>query len=403
MSRLDNRLRFQIEKTGLAKWIIGVCKKNKIKFVTLLQQICIPSILSKKDSIICSKIGIDKILTFVLTSLHLIEMNDKFFKIIILSLSKESGLQIKTVFDKLGKIKQISSYLILKPDFFKKIILSLNVTQYKKLIILTPNCVKSSLIQKNIKIDMIVFEDFGLTIQYYSVACVKNLICLFHFNRILIFINLLSKRIKFLKKLCCLKSAFYFLKNENTDLKVRNIIHMYLFCPFSLKINCILILLKFGYNFSFEKKNKHNSLIIFVSSRKICEKLFSHFKRILKVGKLCRGMNFFTKLLTLQMLECKKITALICSDSENIKLNLLVSNCIINYDFPVDLRTYLHRIDKYVQCKNNSFFINLISKMEIFRFYFLKKKFNTKFKRICLNWKRFRLYVKDSCLFNKHF
>nr|UXY86868.1 transcription factor protein [Cryptomonas paramecium] len=401
MIRFDNESCFQIEKSGLAKWIVCVCKKNRIRFITLLQQICIPSILSKRDSIIYSKIGINKILTFVLTSLHLIEMNHNFFRIIILTLNKESGLQIKAIFDKLGRIKQISSYLISKPDFFEKIILSLNRIQSKKLIILTSNCTKLYSIQKNIKIDMTIFEDFDLISQYQPITWIKNLICSFYFNRVLIFINSLSKKIKFLKAFCYSKPVFYFLKKENFYSKMHNIIHMYLFCPFSLKISYILILLKLNYYYFFEKKNRYNGLIIFTSSRKICEKLFLHLKKILKIGKLHRGMSFFSKLITLQMLECKKITALICSDSENLKLNFLISNCVINYDFPMDLGTYLCRMYKYVQYKNKSFFINLISKTEIFRFYFLKKKFGIRFKKIHLSRKWFRLYIKNNDSFHK--
>ncbi len=103
-----------LDKIGLAKWIVNECIKNKIFCATPVQQACIPPILDRKDLIVYSKTGTGKTLTFILPILQLIDLHQIFFSVFILVPTRELGLQINDTFNRLGKIKKISSFFLFK-------------------------------------------------------------------------------------------------------------------------------------------------------------------------------------------------------------------------------------------------------------------------------------------------
>ena len=111
---------FSFDKLGLADWIISECKQHKIVFASSVQQTCIPPILDRKDLIVYSKTGTGKTFTFILPLLHLIDLNQINFTTFIIIPTRELGLQLADIVNKLGKIKKISGYFLSKcQNFFK--------------------------------------------------------------------------------------------------------------------------------------------------------------------------------------------------------------------------------------------------------------------------------------------
>lgn len=375
-----------INKIGLSKWIINECNKNEIFSATPVQQACIPPILNRKDLIVYSKTGTGKTLTFILPILHLIDLHQISFNVFILVPTRELGLQINDTFNRLGKIKKISSCFLFKTKFYFYLADDKSyLIKNERVFITTLRYLYQMLNQKtnNKKINMLIIDESDLILDKKSDILIEKIFSRFDIEQILLFAASIHEKFSVLYKLQYCKSIFYYQEKKNRYFGFSNIRQEYLFCPSFLKIFYTEIILK--YKFKFFPKRKNFTLsgsIIFVASKKKCEKLFLFFKKIfVRVGRLHSNMESITRLLTMQMLISGKINLLICTDLGHRGLDCSFIDLVINYDFPKNINTYIHRAGRVGRFEKNGHCINLISPEDIPYFHFLEQKIGCKIKK----------------------
>lgn len=124
----------KFSELGLERWLVKICKKRNLIFPTIIQQVCIPPALSKKDLLVFSSPGSGKTLAFLLPVLHLTnKMECNLFSTILIP-TKEIGFSIYTLFNDLGKVKKINCRLLEKNFFCEE-----NVKIGVNCLIVTPN------------------------------------------------------------------------------------------------------------------------------------------------------------------------------------------------------------------------------------------------------------------------
>nr|UXY87796.1 transcription factor protein [Cryptomonas curvata] len=379
--------RICLNKLGLAIWIINECKKNMIYFASSVQQTCIPPILDRKDLIVYSKTGTGKTLTFILPLLHLINLNQINFSTIILIPTRELGLQISDIINKLGKIKKISGFFLSKQQNFLKIKNEkTSFLRNKKTFITTLNFLYQIVTyqKKKKKINMLIIDESDLVINLKLDFLIEKILSMICTEQTLLFASIVNKKLNLLNKLCYKKYLFCYQEKKNEYIEFPNTEQSYIFSPIFLKIFYIETILKRKPQFFTDLKNAFlNISIIFVSSKKTCEYLYNTLKKVFtRVGRLHSKMSIVSRLLTMQMLISKKLNILICTDLGNRGLDCPSIDLVINYNFPKNINTYINRVGRACRFGKNGYCINLISDNEIDNFHCLERKIGFKIKKI---------------------
>ena len=116
---------FNMKSTGLCSWIVKSCERKNIIHATSIQQTIIPIIISRKDSLLFSRTGTGKTLSFILPLLHIHYLNPQNCFINVIVPTKELGVQIYQTYNILGQEKRIIGIFIGKNitghNFKKKI------------------------------------------------------------------------------------------------------------------------------------------------------------------------------------------------------------------------------------------------------------------------------------------
>ena len=115
---------FKLKNTGLCSWIVKNCEKKNIIYATSIQQTIIPSIISAKDSLLFSRSGTGKTLSFILPLIHIHYLNHQNCFISIIVPTKELGIQIYQTYNLLAQGGKIFGVFINKKT--TPIILNIN-------------------------------------------------------------------------------------------------------------------------------------------------------------------------------------------------------------------------------------------------------------------------------------
>ena len=213
---------------------------------------------------------------------------------------------------------------------------------------------------------------------------IEKVFSTFNIEQLLLFGATINKNIDVLFTFCYKKLVFYYVDKKNQFLEFSNIKQGYIFSPSFLKVFYTEIILKNKYKFCQNKENKYlNGSVIFVASKKTCEKVYMILKKsLIKVGRLHGDMDIILRLLTMQMLMSKKINVLVCTDIGNRGLDYPFIDLVINYNFPKTTNAYIHRAGRVCRFNKKGHCINLISDVEIDKFHFLEQKTGFKIKKI---------------------
>nr|UXY87304.1 transcription factor protein [Cryptomonas sp.] len=375
---------WQMDYLGLARWIVNICRKIKICLATSVQQACIPPILDRKDVIALSGTGTGKTLTFLLPTLHLIEMDKIGFKVFILVPTRELGLQIYDSFNQLGKIKKISSFFLTRYKLFNKYTTTISsIFRKERTIITTPEYLKKILgrqrnrIKK--KISMFIIDESDLIFEIRTLSFIEKIFSKFKIQQTLLFAATMTKNLKILKKLSYCKNLFYFQEKQNQFLVFSKMKQEYLYCSHDSKIQYLKAIIKSRSKFFYTKNHTFKNTIIFVSSKKLCEKLFNDLKiTFVRIGRLHGNMDLITRILTMQTFVSGKINILICTDLGNRGIDCPFVDLVINFNFPKNISTYIHRSGRSGRFNRNGCCLSLIGQAEIPFLHFLENKIGMK-------------------------
>ncbi len=375
--------------------LLKVIKEIGYNQPTPIQSKCIPLLINGYSILGIAKTGSGKTAAYILPILN--NISNIFLNCLILVPTRELAIQIKNnfiLFSKYLKIKILSLYGGQKYN----IQLS-KLKENPNIIISTPGRLIDFIKRRNLinfnyikflvldEVDEMFCKGFINDVKFilsnikskYQIALFSATIC----NNI----RNIIKRFKLFPKEINLS-----LNNKNKNIP-KNIKQFYcLFYSYKDKINFLI---------NFLEIEKFKAAIIFVKTKSYTLKL-SNLLQIngYNCSALNGDMNQNLREKNINNLRNGKISILIATDIASRGLDINNVNLVINYDLPMDFKSYIHRIGRTGRADNLGKTILFISKKDMKFIYFLQKKLNIKINKIYSPNKNILLNIKIDKIIN---
>ena len=354
---------YKIKNIRLSSWIIEICKKKNIFYLTSTQQAIIPAIINGKDSIVFSRTGTGKTLSFILPLIDIeyIYFSNCFIGIITPTL--ELGVQIYETYNFIGRRKKISTILLdkkFKNHHFK---------EKKNCWVFTPFSINKFLNNNSLfpiyKRSILVFDEVDILIRPENFFLIKKITMKTVPSQINLFGVTNSNVFSYLGAFLYKKNIFFYNEKHNRFNFFSEIKHEYIYCKSQLKFKLLLILLKSRERNKIKWK-ENNPILIFTKNQKMCK----DFAEILKKNKIFTNnlhheMNDFQRILSVQMVKKGVTSNLITTDLASRGVNFSFMNFIVNLDIPTKTETYANRIGRIGRFKKKGYCLNIVNKHEI--------------------------------------
>ena len=129
-------------------------------------------------------------------------------------------------------------------------------------------------------------------------------------------------------------------------------------------------------------KKKKSTTIIFTSSKNLCEKLSENLiKNKMSIFKLHSGMDFSSRLITIQILKNSNSKTLVSTDIGSRGLDLSDVKYVINFNFPKIISTYFQRIGRTGRFFKKGYCLSFINQKEIYLLHLFEKHTGLKLKK----------------------
>ncbi len=377
--------------------LLKIIKEIGYSKPTLIQSKCIPLLLNGYDILGIAKTGSGKTASYILPILNSININ--FLQCLVLVPTRELAIQIKDnfiLFSKYLKLKILSLYGGQKYN----IQLS-KLKNNPNIIVSTPGRLidyikrKRNLINFN-NIKFLVLDEVDEMFCKGFINDVKFILSnITNKHQTALFSATICNNIKNIIKKFMLfpKEINLLINNKKNDSIPKNIKQYYcLFYSYKDKINFLI---------NFLEVEKFKAVIIFVKTKSYTLKLSNLLQTNgYNCSALNGDMNQNLREKNINNLRNGSINILIATDIAARGLDINNVNLVINYDLPIDLKYYVHRIGRTGRANNIGKTILFISKKDIKIIYFLQRKLNIKINKIYPPNKNILLNIRKNKIIN---
>eukprot|EP00262_Sarcandra_glabra_P000870 TRINITY_DN10915_c0_g2_i1.p1 TRINITY_DN10915_c0_g2~~TRINITY_DN10915_c0_g2_i1.p1 ORF type:complete len:478 (-),score=63.20 TRINITY_DN10915_c0_g2_i1:183-1616(-) len=352
--------------------LMGIYEKGFEK-PSPIQEESIPIALTGSDILARAKNGTGKTAAFCIPALEKIDQNKNAIQVIILVPTRELALQTSQVCKELGKHLKIQVMVTTGGTSLKDDIMRLY--QPVHLLVGTPGRILD-LVRKGVCVltdcSMLVMDEADKLLSQEFQPLVEQLISFLPANRqILLFSATFPVTVKAFKDKFLRKS---YIINLMDELTLKGITQYYAFVEERQKVHCLNTLFS---------KLQINQSIIFCNSVNRVELLA---KKITELGYSC----FYIHAKMLQSHRnrvfhdfrngaCRN---LVCSDLFTRGIDIQAVNVVINFDFPKNSETYLHRVGRSGRFGHLGLAVNLITYEDRFNLYRIEQELGTEIKQI---------------------
>ncbi|THG00422.1 hypothetical protein TEA_019698 [Camellia sinensis var. sinensis] len=338
-----------------------------------IQEESIPIALTGSDILARAKNGTGKTAAFCIPALEKIDQDNNVIQVVILVPTRELALQTSQVCKELGKHLQIQVMVTTGGTSLKDDIMRLY--QPVHLLVGTPGRILD-LAKKGVCVlkdcAMLVMDEADKLLSPEFQPSVEQLIRFLPANRqILMFSATFPVTVKDFKDRYLQKS---YIINLMDELTLKGITQFYAFVEERQKVHCLNTLFS---------KLQINQSIIFCNSVNRVELLA---KKITELGYSC----FYIHAKMLQDHRnrvfhdfrngaCRN---LVCTDLFTRGIDIQAVNVVINFDFPKNAETYLHRVGRSGRFGHLGLAVNLITYEDRFNLYRIEQELGTEIKQI---------------------
>ncbi len=378
---------FKLKNTGLCSWIVKNCEKKNIIYATSIQQTIIPSIISGKDSLLFSRTGTGKTLSFILPLIHIHYLNPQNCFISILVPTKELGIQIYQTYNLLSKGGKIFGVFIDKKT--TQFIFNIHSGICLISTILSLHKISNFLSRLFIYSQKVfILDEVDILMKSVNFGFLKKIILKILPSQINLFGVTNISFFKFLKRFSYRKNIFFFNEKQKKFNIFSEIKHEYIYCLSKFKFKFLLTLLKLKEKYE-KKEIQKKPILIFFRDKKKCETFFKTLKENrISASILHHEMDFFQRTVSIQLVKKGIINILISTDLGSRGMNFSFVNQIINMDVPNKIKTYLHRSGRIGRFNKKGNCLNLVDKKEIYIIHRIEKNLGIYITKSNLNFKK---------------
>ena len=381
---------FNMKNTGLCSWIIKSCERKNIIYATAIQQTIIPIIISKKDSLLFSRTGTGKTLSFILPLIHIHYLNPQNCFISVIVPTKELGIQIYQTYNILGQEKKIFGIFIGKTFTGRNLKKKTGICLISTINSFYNICNNSSKLFI-CKLRIIVLDEVDVLMNFINFALIKKIFLKILPSQTNMFGVTNNSFFRYFKNFSYQKKIFFFDEKQKRFNLFSEIKHEYIYCLSKFKFKFLVNFLKLkekGVKKEFQKK----LTLIFLKNKKNCEKLINTLKKHkISAGILHHEMDFFQRTVSIQLVKRGITDILVSTDLGSRGINFSSLNLVINTDMPRKIGTYLHRTGRIGRFSRKGYCLNLIDKNEIGIIHKIEKNLGIKVNKSNLDFKKIHL------------
>lgn len=352
--------------------LMGIFEKGYEK-PSPIQEEAIPIALAGRDILARAKNGTGKTASFLIPALEKTDTNKDYIQVVILVPTRELALQTSQVCKELGKHMNVQVMASTGGTSLKDDIVRLGMTVH--IMVATPGRVLD-LANKGVaditKVSTLILDEADKLLSPEFQPLVEQIIGFLPKERqILLFSATFPVTVKDFKDKY-LKKPYEI--NLMDELTLKGVTQYYAFVEERQKIHCLNTLFS---------KLQINQSIIFCNSvnrvellaKKITELGYSCFYIHAKMQQSHRNRVFHD----FRNGACRN---LVCSDLFTRGIDIQAVNVVINFDFPKNAETYLHRIGRSGRYGHLGIAINLITYDDRFNLYRIEQELGTEIKPI---------------------
>ncbi|QJC36594.1 DEAD/DEAH box helicase [Enterobacteriaceae endosymbiont of Donacia simplex] len=325
-------------KFGLNKLLLKAL--NDIGYInpSPIQKKCIPYLLSGKDVLGIAQTGSGKTAAFMLPLLNNLNLSIKKTQILVLTPTRELAIQVTKATSIFAKyIKEISILALYGGQSyniqFKRLHLGVQI------IIATPGRLLDHIQRKTVnlsKLASLVIDEADEMLRMGFIEDVEKILSTIPKKyQTLLFSATMPKRIKNITRKFMVNPYEVFIK---TDVKTIPDINQNYWLIHSKKINALM---------RFLETENFDAVLIFVKTKTSTIEISDILKKYNYNSAALNGdMNQNNREKTLEKFRNGKLDILIATDIAARGLDVNRINLVINYDLPMDIESYIHRIGR---------------------------------------------------------
>lgn len=333
--------------TKLNKNIIKAIDEIGYKDLTKIQEKTLNYILDKKDVIAMASTGSGKTAAFLLPLINNVDILNKQSQVLIVTPTRELAIQIFNEANKFCRyVKEIKiSAVYGGRDIIKQISSIRNKTN---IIVGTPGRILDIFKRKQINlknISSVVLDEADQMLSMGFYKDVKKILTYLNQDiQKLLFSATIDKRVKLVADEV-MKDAIYIECKDNDTMLVDNIFQIAINVKEKFKNQCILRILQ---------KEKAKNSIVFCNTKKETTNLYKFLlSNSLKVEMLNSDVEQAQREKVIEKLKNGKLDTIVVTDvlSRGIDINDL--ELVINYDIPIEVESYVHRVGRTARRENS--------------------------------------------------
>lgn len=333
--------------TKLNKNIIKAIDEIGYKDLTKIQEKTLNYILDKKDVIAMASTGSGKTAAFLLPLINNVDILNKQSQVLIVTPTRELAIQIFNEANKFCRyVKEIKiSAVYGGRDIIKQISSIRNKTN---IIVGTPGRILDIFKRKQINlknISSVVLDEADQMLSMGFYKDVKKILTYLNQDiQKLLFSATIDKRVKLVADEI-MKDAIYIECKDNDTMLVDKIFQIAINVKEKFKNQCILRILQ---------KEKAKNSIVFCNTKKETTNLYKFLlSNSLKVEMLNSDVEQAQREKVIEKLKNGKLDTIVVTDvlSRGIDINDL--ELVINYDIPIEVESYVHRVGRTARRGNS--------------------------------------------------
>lgn len=370
---VTNTKNHQFDEYNLKKELLmGIYEKGYEK-PSPIQEATIPAVLTERNVLARAKNGTGKTGAFVIPCLQKIKIEELKVQVLILVPTRELALQTSLLVRDLGKHLQVQCMVTfggtnLREDIYR-------LYNGVHVVVGTPGRILD-LVQKKVcklaNCSMLVMDEADKLLSYTMQPVIESLIEFMPQKRqILMFSATFPVQVK---NFCDSYMTDPFQVNLMEELTLKGITQYYAHVEERQKVHCLNTLFS---------KLEINQSIIFCNSVNRVELLA---KKITELGYSCfyihARMQQQDRNRVFHEFRQGSTRHLVCSDLFTRGIDVPSVNVVINFDFPAQSETYLHRIGRSGRFGHLGLAINLVTKQDSMNLYQIEQELGTEIKPI---------------------
>ncbi|XP_033210571.1 probable ATP-dependent RNA helicase DDX49 [Belonocnema kinseyi] len=344
----------------LNSWLADQCKNIGVKKPTLIQQNCIPEILSGKDCIGCAKTGSGKTLAFALPILQKLCEDPYGIFTLVLTPTRELAFQIADQFAVIGKPINLKKCVVV--GGIDMVVQGLELSKRPHIVVATPGRLADHLQSCDTfslqKVKFVVLDEADRLLSGQFDEQLRTI-----FNALpkkrqnLLFSATMTDTLEKVKQMTSNEVFLYECQDDAGVATVKELKQHYVLCPINVRDAFLVEVIR-----TFRETCQSGSIIIFTDTCKNCQLLSMTLNEVGFENVALHAMiKQRERLEALHKFKANQVKILIATDVAARGLDIPLVQLVLNHTIPNVPKEYIHRVGRTARAGRGGMAVSLVT------------------------------------------